>query len=495
MSEDKNISLLSQELNYAGYKQSHSNTRWTRVTSQNQADFSTTSLTTSSGLYELIIPASVLSLAKTRLQFGVTLTCAATAYSVLSANAGSYISRVSLSTLSGTLLVDSSNFSKMSQMLLPMSTSFEEINNYSLGMPQSTNAGTLDIRTAQLTLAAAKLTPNGALQRSDTAFVAVGGGGLTNIIGDSARHPSQHIGQRQYSYGIGAGAPLIAGVTASSSIFFDVALGELFRHTLMSVDKLLYFGGESLSLQIYFEAPQAFCMTPSVIPTTDPTGLYVTAGNTIVITSPTLYVKQEMNMDLAKMVMEKCDSGIEMPFSYIYTSKQVFTASSQQTVQQTINSSLGQSLLFVATAPFDAVDTGAGANSNAIIPIERNNLLATQLNNYNTFIDSIPIQSPAGFDILLGEHWRANEDNFYGSCAPLSITEYGMNWTSVDNFTGMALHVLGKNGQTIINGMSLGMNRVYSIQANWAASIAKTWYTFWAVQRTLIIRRGSVSVR
>lgn len=487
MSEDKTINLLSQDLNYGSYKQSHSNTRWTRVTSQNQADFSTTSLTTSSGLYELIIPASVLSLSASRLQFGVTLETALTAFPILSANAGSYISRVSLSTLSGTLLCDCSNFSKQSQTLLPMSTSFEEMNSYSLGMPQSTNLGTLETRNMQATLTLAKGTPNGAIQRSDCPFIVAGSGGLTNILGDLARHPTQHIGQRQYSYS--------STVDDNGSIWFDVALGELFRHTIMAVDKMLYFGGESLSLQIYFEAPQSFCITPFVIPTTNPGGVYVTAGNTVTITSPNLYVKQEMNMDLAKMVMEKCDSGLEMPFSYVYTSKQVFSASSQQTVQQTINSSLGQSLLFVATAPFDAVDTGAGSSSNAIIPIERNNLTSTQLNNYNTFIDSIPIQAPAGFDVTLGEHWRANENNYAGSAAPLSITEYGYNWTNVDNFTGMPLHVLGKNGQTIINGMSLGMNRVWSIQANWAAAIAKTWYTYWAVQRTLVIRRGSVSVR
>ena len=478
--------IKSTDLDYSIHKQVHSNTRWTKITSQNQTSFSTTSVTTGSGLFELIIPANVINLSKSRLQFGVTVTAPAAVVPVLSPNAGNYFSRMSLSTLSGTLLCDISNVGRFLQMVLPMSTSNEELTTYPQGMPQSTNAGVVAVVNVQNTAALAKTTPFGALQRSDTPFIAAGTAGSTNIIGDLARHPIQHLGLRQWVY--------TASTASDACIWFDVALGELFKHTLLSVNKSLYFAGESLSLQLYYDAPQSYAIFPTLATTELSTGL-LTAGSTTVITSPTLYCYQEMNMDLAKTIMDKANGeGITLPFSYIYGSKQVFGASTQQTVQQTINSSLGSSLLFFATAPFDATDTGAGYNSNAIVPIKRNLITATALSSYNTFIDSIPIQAPSGFDVTLSEHYRANQDNFVGACSPLSLVEYNYNFTHVDNFCGIPLHEISSIGQTRINGMSLGMNRVWSIQANWAASIAKNWYNFWSVQRLLEIKGGRVSV-
>lgn len=486
MTDTDDSIILSNDLNYKIKKRVHTNTRWTKVTSQNQTSFSTTSVTTGSGLFELIIPANVINLSKSRLQFGVTVTSPAAVVPVLSPNPGNYFSRMSLSTLSGTLLCDISNVGRFLQMVLPMSTSNEELNTYPQGMPQSTLAGVAAVVSVQNTAALAKTTPFGALQRSDTGFIAAATAGSTNIIGDLARHPVQHMGLRQWVY--------TASTASDACIWFDVALGELFKHTLLSVNKSLYFSGESLSLQLYFDSPQSYAIFPTLATSNLSTGL-LTAGSTTVITSPTLYCYQEMNMDLAKGIMDKANGeGIRLPFSYIYGSKQVFTASTQQTVQQTINSSLGSSLLFFASAPFDATDTGAGYNSNAIVPIARNTVTATALSSYNTFIDSIPIQSPSGFDCSLSEHYRANQDNFVGACSPLSLVEYNYNFTHVDNFCGIPLHEISSIGQNEINGMSLGMNRVWSIQANWAASIAKNWYNFWSVQRILEIKGGRVSV-
>ena len=445
--------IKSTDLDYSIHKQVHSNTRWTKITSQNQTSFSTTSVTTGSGLFELIIPAQVINLSKSRLSFAVTVTAPAAVVPVLSPNPGNYFSRMSLSTLSGTLLCDISNVGRFLQMVLPMSTSNEELNTYQQGMPQSTNAGVANVINLQNTLALAKTTPFGSLQRSDTPLIPAGTPGSTNIIGDLARHPVAQTGLRQWVYH--------ATANTDGVIWFDVALGELFKHTLLSVNKSLYFGSESLSLQLYFDAPQSYAIFPTNATSELSTGLVI-AGSTTVITSPTLYCYQEMNMDLAKTIMDKCNNeGIQLPFSYIYGSKQVFGASTQQTVQQTINSSLGSSLLFFASAPFDSTDTGAGYNSNAIVAIKRNTVKATALSSYNTFIDSIPIQAPSGFDVTLSEHYRANQDNFVGACSPLSLVEYNYNFTHVDNFCGIPLHEISSIGQTRINGMSLGMKRLW----------------------------------
>ena len=493
--ESKENIIKTPDLEYGLHKYVHTNPRWTVIRSQNAADFTTTSVSTGSGLYELIIPSSVFSLAKSRLNFTVSVNPADTQYACMSLNAGSYISRVSISTLSGSLLCDISNFNKLSQIILPISTSQEEINSYHQGLPTSTAAGALATTTiptsttVALATTASKSTPYGALSRSDIGFTAAAGGLIPNVIGDVTRHPVQHTGLRQFGYNTTVGATVMSAVT------FDVSLGELFKHTIMSVDKLLYFGGESLSLQIYYADANQFSFYPTTIPTSDPGGTYVTAGHSIVYSAPTLYLKQEMNLDLARSVMERCNNkGLQLPFSYLYGSKQTFTASSQQTVQQTINSSLGSSLMWVASSPFDNTDSAAGFNSNAIIPILRNAITATQLNSYNSFIDSIPIASPSGFDVTVGDHYRANQDNFEGSASPLSLTEYGYNFVHIDNFTGLSMSKLGGNSQTHGNGMSLGANRVWSLQAQWNASIAKVWYTFWSCQRLLVIKDGRVSV-
>lgn len=478
--------IKSPSLDYEVHKLVSTNPRMTRITSQNQTAFTTTSPSTSSGLFELIVPASVINLSKSRLSFQVNLTTATAGIPVLAATAGQYIQRISLATLSGTLLCDVNNFNRFSHMVVPMSTSTEELNNYSQGVGFTDNAGALNTSCVSGSDAAAKLIPFGALQRSDAPFVAAGTAtSCTNLIADTARHPTAFNGIRTWVY---------RNAIGTASIYFDVALGELCKHTLLSLDKMMYFGGESLSLQIYYDAPQNYGFNPTLPTTSLEAGVTLT-NQTFTLSSPVLYAYNEMNLDLAKQVMDKFNGeGITIPFSYIYGSKQVFSASTQHTVQQTINSSLGSSLLFFSSSAYDATDSQEGWNSNAITPIIRNAVTAVQLKDYNSFIDSIPISSASGYNCLQGEHYRENSYNFQGACFPLSQVEFSYNWTHVDNFSGMPLHVLGSNGQSMITGMSLGQNRVWSLQANWDSSIAKNWYSYWAVQRTLEIKGGRVSV-
>lgn len=473
------------DLEYDTSKLVHANPRFTTIQAQNTAPFAFASTHTSgSGLFELIIPAAVVNLSKSRLQFSLTSTVA-TEFNIFALNPSQIISRVSLSTLSGTLLCDIPSFNKYFHMVGGMSTSQSDFNTYPQG-PGSTGFvydGTTATSALPRTLANARLWPRGALTRSDAPQIAAGTAGITNVIGDVARSPIQHINCKFWDHDTAAGANVL---------YWDVSLGELFKNTIMSVDKLMYFGGESLSLQIYYDAPQNY-ITSAVLPSTTyftaSTGVY-TLGS---LSAPTLVLNQEMNNELSSYVMRKSAEGIQIPFSYIYGQRTSIGSSTQHTVQQTINSSLGSSLLFVATAPFQSTDQRIAFLSNDIVPVARNNVTGTALSNYNTFIDSIPISSPSGFDCTLSQEYRANQANFEGSAFPLSLQEYKLFWCHVDNFTGLPLWQVDKN-QTQINGMSLGSSRIWSSQLTWSASVAKIYHTFWAVQRVLSIKDGRVSV-
>jgi len=476
----------TSELDYETSKLVHSNPRWTTIQCQNSAAFSFGSTHTSgSGLFELVIPSSVLNLSKSRLQFSVTSTVA-TDFQVFATNPAQYISRVSLSTLSGTLLADINGFNKFAHMILPMSTSKQELDTYPQGAGSNGFVYTGAIATANLpkTLAIAKQYTRGALSRSDLPTGAVTVTTLTNIVADLARHPVQHAGISTFAYDTAATA---------NFMYFDVALGELFKHSILSLDKLMYFG-ESLSLQIYFDAPQSFLFS-STLPTTN---LSTNAGGAFSagsITAPILQIYNEMNMELASFVQRKVmNEGIELPFSYVYSSRIAVATSTSHTIQQTINSSLGSSLLFICAAPFQTSDVKAAFVSNDIVAVARNAVTSTNLTQYNTFIDSIPVSSPSGWNVLNAEHYRANQESFVNGCAPLSLQEYNLFFTHVDNFTGLSLSNLAKN-QTQINGMSLGVSRIWSAQWTFDATIAKNWSVFWAVQRVLSIKGGRVSVQ
>lgn len=473
------------ELEYDASKLVHSNPKFTTIQAQNTQAFSFGATHTSgSGLFELVIPSAVVNLSRSRLQFSITTTVTTEA-NIIALCPSQLISRVSLSTVSGTLLCDIPAFNKYFHMVGGMSTSQSDLNTYPQG-PGSTGFvydGTTATRGLPRTLGDAKLWPRGALTRSDAPHIPAATAGITNVVGDVARSPVQHINCKYWEHDIAA---------ATNVLYWDVSLGELMKHTLMSVDKLMYFG-ESLSLQIYYDAPQNY-ITSAVLPSTT----YFTAGTGVysagAITAPTLVLMQEQNMDLANYVANKfMRDGVDIPFSYVYGSRSAVAASQNQTVQQTINSSLGSSLLFVAAAPFQSTDQRLAFLSNDIVPVTRNNVTGTALTNYNTFIDSIPVSSPSNHDSTISQEYRANQANFEGSAFPLSLQEFKLYFTHVDNFTGLPLWQLDKS-QTQINGMSLGASRIWSIQANWAASVAKNWHIFWAVQRVLKIKDGRCSV-
>lgn len=476
----------TSELDYETSKLVHSNARWTTIQSQNSSAFSFGATHTSgSGLFELVIPTSVLNLSKSRIQFSVTSTVA-TDFQVFATNPGQYISRVSLSSLSGTLLCDINNFNKFAHMTLPMSTTKQELDSYPQGATSQGFVYTGAIATANLpkTLAVAKVYTRGALSRSDLPMGAVTVTTLTNIVADLARHPVQHNGISSFAYDTAASA---------NFLYFDVSLGELFKHSILALDKLMYFG-ESLSLQIYFDAPQSYLFA-STLPTTN---LSTNAGGAFSagsITAPILQVYNEMNMDLATYVQRKVmNEGIELPFSYVYGSRTAVASSTNQTIQQTINSSLGSSLLFICASPFQTSDVKAAWVSNDIVAVARNAVTSTNLTTYNTFIDSIPVSSPSGWNVLSAEHYRANQESFINGCAPQSLQEYNLFFTHVDNFTGLSLANLAKN-QTQINGMSLGASRIWSAQWTYDTAIARNWHVFWAVQRVLSIKGGRISVQ
>lgn len=474
------------ELEYDPSKLVHSNPKFTTIQSQNTAAFAFGStMTSGSGLYEIVIPSAVVNLSRSRLQFSLSSTVTTEAH-IMALCPSQLISRVSLSTVSGTLLCDIPAFNKYFHMVGGMSTSQSDFNTYPQG-PGSTGFiydGTTAIAALPKTLASAKLWPRGALTRSDAPHIQAATAGITNIIGDVARSPVQHINCKFWEHD---------SVASLNCLYWDVSLGELMKHTLMSVDKLMYFG-ESLSLQIYFDAPQNY-LTSAVAPATT----YLTASTGVFtlgsITAPTLVLMQEQNMDLASYVANKfMREGVDIPFSYIYGSRTAIASSQNQTVQQTINSSLGSSLLFVAAAPFQNTDKLIAFLSNDIVPITRNGVLGIALTNYNTFIDSIPVSSPSNHDCTISQEYRANQANFEGSAFPMSLQEYKAFFCHVDNFTGLPLWKLDKS-QSQLNGMSLGASRIWSIQANWASSIAKNWHVFWAVQRVLKIKDGRVSVQ
>ena len=506
--------IISPDLEYESLKSEHSNVKWTKVQCQNNADFvAGTATSIGSGLYELVIPSSVFNLAKSRLSFKVR-SATTTGVPVCAVSPSQYISRVSLSTLSGTLLADISSFNKYAHMILPMSTKKSDLDTYANGIPafSSTDGTLLSASSAPITSAQADLFPYGALCRSDKAFVAANAvntaiAQFTNMIGDTARHPTQHMGIQTWAYQTAIG---------EVDLTFTFSLEEMFKHTALALDKLLYFG-ESLSLQIYFAPPNdsLFACLPVAGATAGAqgynagdltkAGLIDNAGTvytTNTITAPVVLLYQEMNLDIARKVIEKSRSeGFLIPFSYIYTNRNVIgNASTSHTIQNTINSSLGSSVLFIASAPYQTNDTKNAFNSNQINTVVRGatsaavapvTSTAIALNSYNTFIDSIPISNPAGFDVTKSEHYYANQASFEHSCSPLSITEYNCNWTHVDNFTGNSLSSLD---QTIRNGVSLGATRTYSLQAIWGTACVKNWYTFTSVQRVLSIKDGVTRV-
>lgn len=459
---------ISSELNYSPVVSNHSSVIYRNVSPQGS-----TSLTLSSGALsgpvEFVLSSSAMRLAKSRLNFQLNITGGgANNFNYINANATSMIGRMVIyDAATSNILMDVNSFEKYGQLITPLCTSAVEL--ASKAQANTIGDGTITFNT---TAAISQNSPVEDLAKSNFLTTAATNGSLPADaaaaigapISRQAGYTNSYVGKREFYVGdSGAG---------NAGVFLDVSLPmSAFKMTVAAVDKVLY-SPSSLIVQVYFNA-------------TDQFGFFVTAntpagaGASLVgVTAQNIQLSlaTEANLAIVSQVINKVMSGggVSLPIPYTSVVRQTLAQGGSHSYQIQLTAGYGKRILFIASAPFRPVGTG-GTSYPATDGISKNNFHPRgTLTTYNTFLNSVPISNPAGYDCTKGQDFSiANKEFLNKSCIQTSGEYVYSNWVHVDSWVGH--RPLCELDPTAIDGLDVSaQSATYQWQANWNTTTITT---------------------
>jgi hypothetical protein len=461
---------ISSELNYSPSVSNHSSVIYRNVSPQGS-----TSLTLSSGSLsgpvEFVLSSSAFRLGQSRLNFQVNVAAGSTGHNYINANTTSLIGRmVVYDAATSNILMDVSNFEKYGQLITPMCTPATELASKaqatiiapaaSIGSigpqdtsPESTFNPVEDLAKSNCAFTATQIDSQGQIQPD-------GGAAIGAPINRLAGYSNQFVGKREFYNG-----------SVTSINFLDVSLPlSALKMTLASIDKVLY-SPSSLIVQIYFNATDQFGFSTTTASNSIITA--VTSLNTTVIQNINMSLACEANLAIVSQVINKVmtGGGISLPIPYTSVVRQTLAQGAQHSYQLQLTAGYGKRILFIASAPFQPVGTGGTAYpaTNATAISHNNFHPRGTLTSYNTFLNSVPISNPAGYDCLKGQDWSiANKKFLERSCIQTSGEYLYSNWVHVDSWVGN--RSLCDLDPTAIDGLDVStQSATYQWQANFTA--------------------------
>ena len=321
------------------------------------------------------------------------------------------------------------------------------------------------------------------------------GAAIPTPVNRIALYSNSYVGKREFYVGISALAATPVGKTQ-----LDVSLPlSAFKMTVASLDKVLY-SPSSLIVQLYFNSTDQFGFAPTAnTPITAPASLITTT-----VTNINMSLACEANLAIVSQVINKVMSGggISLPIPYTSVVRQTISTSTQHSYQIQLTAGYGKRILFIASAPFRPVGTG-GTLYPLADNINNNNLHSRGvLSTYNTFLNSVPISNPAGYDCQKGQDFTiANKAFLERSCIQTSGEYFYSNWVHVDSWVGY--RSLCDLDPTAIDGLDVSsQSATYQWQANFTAGAstinttgtAATWCNVIVGQKTANFTAQGVTV-
>lgn len=444
--------IIDPSLDYSVNNYNHSTLHFRNVSPQSAGDVSL-SATSTSGPSSFVISSSVFNPAKTRLTFELVFPDPGATVSVnwIQANLINTISRITLyDQNTSAIWADINNVGNTYSMLTPATTSFEELVNTS--------------------------------QPFDT---------LVNTAAESRPYPYEHISRCGSSNVNGynqntAGAyfqiqHLLKGEDSEAS-YIQVSIPlSAFKHSIFALDKMIYCPS-NLQLDIYWAGFSTYAWEAAS--TTDPTSTPVAlASGTITGSQLLLQLCTEGNVNVASQVIQKTmTSGLSMPIGYVSSARYSIASTTAHSFVLPLTAAYGRKILYCAFAPFNATETLATSKIHS----RNSSADANLIDNYNTFINNVPILAPAGFNVALrGEDYIIANKQYLAGSAIQSIIDYVYQWVHIDNFAKTRLCDLDP---TQVDGLDVtGQQANYSLQLTAAAATALIWYVAVVGQKVLTI--------
>ena len=455
--------IVSPQLDYSQKVFNHPSPLFVKISPQG-SNTVTASVTSVVGPTTLQIPSKVVNLARSYLAFDVTVpTAGAGNNALLTGNLATFINRITISTVgSNIILADISNVGNYLEAVGAPSTKF-------LDLMDKASSTTL-LKTA---LAAAQASPCEDLAKVNASTNPIG------ILSGSLTVGGSDDGA------IYTGVKKLYTSTANAVNYISVKLPlSAFKHSIFSVDKDMYFAGEPLNIDIYWEAGSKFMFlaTTATIAAPDSATPTLVPATAHTISNITLMTYCEQNIAITSGIVDRVmKQGLTLPIPVVWSSKQAITTSTSHNIVLNISRAMGNKLLFVAWAPYHSVESLNTCKSHTV----------TQLTTYNTLLNQVPILTNNLINTALGEHYFYNKDALDKS-AIQSIIAYNNSFCHFDNFSGMSLPDLIEN-ETVYNGIDLSAEtQQWQLNATYSIDTSINHYVFVVCQKQLTIAPNSI---
>ena len=430
--------VFDQSIQYQPEISNHPTPVYRTLTPQgsNSVNLSTTSVV---GPVDIVVPPAVINYSKSRLSFLLTLPQPSqdgvnNRATWLNANLGNLFSRIALTdTLTGATIADISNFDFYANMVSGAGTKAEDL---------YTKASAPALFNTSLT---SQLNPVEEIGKAmgtavaDCNYVGYSNAALTNAIF------TQFSGKRQFYIGQLTTDGANTGV---GDIYLQVSIPlSAFKMSFFSVDKNIYTP-TNWNLSLYFNPTSSFCYVSRSISIGDSTpGAYSPNAGAVVplISNISFITCGEGNLQLSSQIINKImTQGLSMPFSYPTVSRFVASAASSHAVNLMLSRAYGSRILGIMTAAYETL------NNNTKVR-RRGDWV-----QYNSFLNSVPILSAAGFNVLRGEDYSIANRHIMNDSAVQTSGEYALSeYFFFDSWMGqIALHEMDKK-QTMVDGLSV----------------------------------------
>ena len=458
---------VSSELNYSPTVSNHSSVIFRNVSPQGSTSLSLSSGSLS-GPTEFVLSSSCFRLGQSRLNFELNVaapSAGAGSFNFINANSTALIGRMVIyDAATSNILMDVNSFEKYGQLITPVCTPATELASKAQALIQGT--GSIGDQITTLTssfnpiedMSKSNFLTGGATNGSAGADAGVAIGAPINRI---AGYANSYVGKREFYVGADNGIVVIN---------YSLPLSA-FKMTAASLDKVLY-SPSSLIVQIYFNATDQFGFSPAA---NSPAGAGASLATTTV-NNINMSLACEANLAIVSQVISKVmtGGGISLPIPYTSVVRQTLAQGAQHSYQVQLTSGYGKRILFIASAPFRPVGTG-GTSYPATDGISKNNFHPRgTLTTYNTFLNSVPISNPAGYDCTRGQDFSiANKKFLERSCIQTSGEYLYSNWVHVDSWVGN--RPLCDLDPTAIDGLDVSsQSATYQWQANWNTTTITT---------------------
>jgi hypothetical protein len=444
---------ISPELDYSPVVSNHSTAVFRNIAPQGSNSV-TTSITSTVGPTEFIIPPSCFRLDKSRLNFSMLLTAPAAKANFLNANTLTAISRITLyDSATNALWADISNVNQYASLVVPAATDFKDYStkNY--------------LATVAQTVANAQLNTIEDISKSNISTV--------NDTGDNTDlGPQNPLFSRRQFY--------IRAVTEALAVDVSIPLSA-FKLSVLSSDKLMYCPS-NLVLQVYWNANNNYAFVATAVG--DPTGGVAAQEAAIALSNISLSLCNEGNLAIVSQVINKVmTSGISLPIAYPTVTRQSIAAASSHSYQLSLTRGYGQRILAVISGFF----------SNAAGACYINVHSRGTLSQYNTFLNNVAIKSQGGFNALASQDFILGNREYLEGSVIQTIGEYvNGEWVHIDSFFGEK--PLKDVNQHEVDGLDVGaQSSTWQVQATLSASTAYNWTSIIIGQKVLSIsNQGSM---